>query len=112
MVVQTLNESDLSTRQESGPIATAEPISAQMVTTEKEGGKKLDSVTIREPLRLHLKDRLTETLRPLEHQILMLPTAFKIFSLPWLTAKKLRMLRSSTFSLFAPCTILQLYAWF
>ncbi|GFN91578.1 hypothetical protein PoB_001808400 [Plakobranchus ocellatus] len=66
--------------QESRPVDTAEPISAQMVTTEKEGGEKLDSVTNREPLRLHLNDGFTKTLRPLEHQ--MLPTLRKIFSCP------------------------------
>ncbi|GFN91580.1 hypothetical protein PoB_001808600 [Plakobranchus ocellatus] len=63
--------------QESGPVDTAEPISAQTVTKEKEGGEKLDSVTNREPLRLHLKDGFTKTLRPLEHQ--MLQTLCKIF---------------------------------
>ncbi|GFO40460.1 hypothetical protein PoB_006696500 [Plakobranchus ocellatus] len=62
--------------QESVPIATAESVSAQMVTTEKEGGEKFDSVTNREPLRLHLNNSFIEILRAVEHQ--MLPTMFNI----------------------------------
>ncbi|GFO25335.1 hypothetical protein PoB_005184000 [Plakobranchus ocellatus] len=104
--VQTLNERDSSRRTRIGtpspPWSQSAGQRSDMVTAEKEGGEQLDSVTNRELLRLHLKDSFTEAL---EHQLLL--TVPKIPSPPSLS--KLRMLRSSTFSLFAPYALLQLY---